>query len=82
MKTHEKAEGVHADAGKKTCVLSGELTGMLSHEAVGHTVEADLVLGGSVARNLLNKQVASELVNMVDYAHRTWKARSPANICR
>jgi TldD protein len=68
-KLMKKAEGIHADAGKKTCVLSGELTGMLSHEAVGHTVEADLVLGGSVARNLLNKQVASPIVNMVDFAH-------------
>jgi len=42
---------------------------MLSHEAVGHTVEADLVLGGSVAGPNLNKQVASELVTMIDFAH-------------
>ena len=33
-------------------ILGGIMTGMLSHEAVGHTVEADLVLGGSVAGNV------------------------------
>ena len=43
--------------------------GMLAHEAVGHTVEADLVLGGSVAGPNLNRQVASEKVSLTDYAH-------------
>ncbi len=65
----KKAEGVYAEAGKKTCILSGELAGMLAHEAVGHTVEADLVLGGSVALNRLNQQVASPLVGLVDFAN-------------
>ncbi|MDO5021727.1 MAG: TldD/PmbA family protein [Eubacteriales bacterium] len=65
----KKAEGVYAKAGKKTCILSSDLAGMLAHEAVGHTVEADIVLGGSVALNLLNKQVASPLVSLVDFAH-------------
>ena len=45
------------------------LAGILAHEAVGHTVEADLVLGGSVAAHCMNKQVASELITMVDFAH-------------
>jgi TldD protein len=65
----DKREGVYADAGLKKCVLHPDLAGMLSHEAVGHTVEADLVLGGSVAGHNLNKQVASELVSMTDFAH-------------
>ena len=65
----EKREGIYASAGIKKCVLHPDLAGMLSHEAVGHTVEADLVLGGSVAGNNLNKQVASELVSMTDFAH-------------
>ncbi|MDD2429588.1 MAG: TldD/PmbA family protein [Eubacteriales bacterium] len=64
-----KAEGVHAEAGNKLCILGGILSGMLAHEAVGHTVEADLVLAGSVAQHLLNKPVASPLVSMVDFAH-------------
>jgi len=65
----QKREGVYAEAGLKTCILSGELTGMLAHEAVGHTVEADLVLGGSVAAHNLGKVVASEKVSLVDFAH-------------
>lgn len=64
-----KREGIHAEAGYKTVVLSGFMSGMLAHEAVGHTVEADLVLGGSVAGPALNQYVASELVNLVDFAH-------------
>ena len=68
-KVMDKKEGVYAEAGYKTVVLGGMMGGMLAHEAVGHTVEADLVRGGSVAGPNLNKRVASELVNMVDFAH-------------
>jgi TldD protein len=68
-KLMQKREGVYADAGVKTVILGGDLSGMLAHEAVGHTVEADLVLGGSVAKHNLNKQVASELVSLVDFAN-------------
>jgi TldD protein len=67
----EKREGVYAQAGMKTVVLGGDLCGMLAHEAVGHTVEADLVLGGSVAGPNLGKPVASELVSLTDFAN-TW----------
>lgn len=65
----KKREGVYAEAGVKTCILAGELSGMLAHEAVGHTVEADMVMGGSVAAHLMGQRVASELVSMVDFAH-------------
>lgn len=65
----DKTEGVYAEAGVKTVILDSDVAGMIAHEAVGHTVEADLVLGGSVAASNLGKQVASELVNIVDYAH-------------
>jgi TldD protein len=64
-----KREGVHPSPGLKKCILHPDLAGMLSHEAVGHTVEADLVMGGSVAADNLNKQVASEMVTMIDFAH-------------
>ncbi len=65
----QKREGVYADAGEKTVVLSGIMSGMLAHEAVGHTVEADLVAGGSVAAHNLGRQVASEKVSLTDFAH-------------
>ena len=42
---------------------------MLAHEAMGHPCEADLVLGGAITGDLLGKQVASDLVTMVDFAH-------------
>lgn len=76
-KLMQKREGVYAEAGYKTVVLGGILSGMLAHEAVGHTVEADLVLGGSVAGPALNKQVASELVTMVDFAHTALGKEAP-----
>lgn len=65
----KKTEGVFPDAGNKECVLDADLAGILAHEAVGHTTEADLVLGGSVAANLLNKEAASPLVNLTDFAN-------------
>lgn len=76
-KLMQKREGVYAEAGLKTCVLGGELAGMLAHEAVGHTVEADLVLGGSVAASSLGKKVASELVSLTDFAHTAFGKEAP-----
>ena len=68
-KVKDKTNGIHAEAGYKQVVLGGMMGGMLAHEAVGHTVEADLVLGGSVAGPNLNKRVASDLVTLIDFAH-------------
>ncbi len=65
----QKAEGVYAQAGYTDVVMHPNLAGILAHEAVGHTVEADMVLSGSVAAHNLNKQVASPLVTMIDFAH-------------
>ncbi len=73
----QKREGVYADAGRKTVILGGMMTGMLSHEAVGHTVEADLVLGGTVAGHMLNKRVGSGLVTMTDFANTAFGKRCP-----
>ena len=76
-KVKDKSEGIYAEAGYKTVVLGGMMGGMLAHEAVGHTVEADLVMGGSVAGPSLNKRVASDLVTLVDYAHTYNGERAP-----
>ncbi len=73
----QKREGIYADAGEKTVILGGMMTGMLAHEAVGHTVEADLVLGGSVAAHNLGKQVASEIVSLTDFAHSAFGKSAP-----
>jgi TldD protein len=59
---------VYADAGVRDVIIGSALAGTLAHEAVGHTVEADLVLGGSVAGPNLNKRVASELITITDFA--------------
>ena len=72
-----KREGVYAEAGEKTVILGGMMGGMLAHEAVGHTVEADLVQGGSVAGPMLHKRVASDLVTLVDFAHTAFGAPTP-----
>lgn len=65
----KKSEGVFAESGIKKCILDARISGMLAHEAIGHTVEADIVLGGSVANEYYNKEVASPLISLVDFAH-------------
>lgn len=65
----DKTEGIFPEAGTADVILTPSLSGMLAHEAVGHTVEADLVAGGSVAGHCLGKKVASNIVNMTDFAH-------------
>ena len=73
----DKREGAHARAGLCKCVLHPDLAGMLAHEAVGHTVEADIVLGGSVAANRVGSPVASGLVSMTDFAHTAFGGPCP-----
>ena len=56
----------HADGGKKTVILSPSLVGLLCHEAIGHTVEADFVMAGSVAQGKIGQRVGSDLVTLCD----------------
>lgn len=56
----------HPEGGRATVILSPALVGLLVHEAIGHTVEADFVTTGSVARGKLGQQVASELITLCD----------------
>jgi TldD protein len=56
----------HVSGAKTTVILDPAMVGLLSHEAIGHTVEADFVLSGSVVKNKISNNVASELVTLVD----------------
>ncbi len=68
-KLMDKKEGIFSTAGMCDCIIDSSIAGMIAHEAVGHTVEADLVMAGSVAAANLGKQVASEKITIVDFAH-------------
>lgn len=56
----------HVEGGRKRVILSPSLVGLLTHEAIGHTVEADFVAAGSCAQGRMGQQVASELVTLCD----------------
>ena len=75
-----KANGVYPKAGQAECILDTNLTGILAHEAIGHTTEADIVKGGSVAGEYLNQQVASPLITLVDFAHTALGKRCPVPV--
>lgn len=64
-----KTKGIAPEGGLKEVILSSRLAGILAHEAIGHTTEADCVLGGSIAADYIGQQVASPLVTLTDFAH-------------
>jgi len=58
-----------APAGKFPVVFHPSITGLLTHEAIGHNAEADIVAsGGSIIEGKIGQQIASELVTIVDDA--------------
>jgi TldD protein len=63
-----------APAGAHVTILDPELVGLLSHEAIGHTVEADLVTSGTAATGKIGENVASGMVTMVDDGTIPWCA--------
>ena len=54
------------DGGRSTVILAPSIVGLLVHEAIGHTVEADFVLSGSVAQGKIGQRVGSDLVTLCD----------------
>jgi len=64
-----KRDAIQVKAGQYDVILTGGLSGMLAHEAIGHPTEADVVLGGSVATDNIEKQVASDLITLIDFAN-------------
>ena len=59
-------EANHLSGESTTIILDPGMVGLIAHEAIGHMVEADFVLSGSVAKDKLGQQVASELVTLTD----------------
>jgi len=75
-----KSEGVLPEPGIKTCIIDADIAGVLAHEAIGHTVEADLVLGGSVAYGKIEEQVASPLISIIDFANTCFDETCPVPV--
>lgn len=59
--TAKKPKGERA-----TVILDPGMVGLISHEAIGHTVEADFVLSGTIVAGKIGRKVASDLVTLVD----------------
>jgi TldD protein len=51
---------------RTTVILDPSLVGLISHEAIGHTVEADFVLSGAITKGKIGTRVASDLVTLFD----------------
>jgi len=62
----QNLQAEYAPGGEYTVILDPMLVGVLAHEAIGHTVEADFVLSGSIVQDKIGEKVASELVTMID----------------
>ena len=56
----------HVTGEKTTVILDPGMVGLISHEAIGHMVEADFVLSGSAVKDKIGQKIASELVTLVD----------------
>lgn len=68
-KLRRKAAGRRAEEGMQTVVLAPEVAGVLTHEALGHALEADIVRGGAFTAGKLGRSIASDRVTVVDFAH-------------
>jgi len=76
----EKKRCIVIESGVKTIVLSSKLTSIVTHEVVGHIAEADNVRAGSIANSYLDKKIASELINITDFANNYKKEILPVEV--
>jgi TldD protein len=70
----------YPEGGKKHCILAPAVVGLLCHEAIGHTVEADFVKTGSIAQGKIGQMVASPLVTMADSGCETISGYAVGNL--
>lgn len=56
----------HPRGERAVVILDPGIVGLLAHEAIGHTVEADFVLSGAITKGKIGQRVASELVTLAD----------------
>jgi len=56
----------YPEGGLKNVILAPAVVGLLCHEAIGHTVEADFVKSGSIAQGKIGTKVASDIVTLCD----------------
>jgi TldD protein len=59
-------EAKHVTGERTTIILDPGMVGLISHEAIGHMVEADFVLSGSIVKDKIGTKIASHLITMVD----------------
>jgi TldD protein len=64
--TVDLLDAKYPDGGRKKVILAPAVVGLLCHEAIGHTVEADFVKAGSIAAGKIGQVVASPLVTLAD----------------
>lgn len=70
----------YPEGGQKTVILAPAVVGLLCHEAIGHTVEADFVKSGSIAQGKIGERVASDLVTMADSGRETIAGYAVGNL--
>ena len=70
----------YPEGGSKTVILAPAVVGLLCHEAIGHTVEADFVKSGSIAQGKIGTVVASPLVHLADSGREGFGGYATGNI--
>ncbi|RBQ24115.1 hypothetical protein ALNOE001_05020 [Candidatus Methanobinarius endosymbioticus] len=68
-KTNRLLKASTPPSGKFSIITDNELTGVFVHEALGHAVEADLILqNDSILKGKMNNVIGSDIVNIIDDA--------------
>lgn len=70
----------YPEGGRKKVILAPAVVGLLCHEAIGHTVEADFVKAGSVAQGKIGHMVSSPLVTMADSGQEKYSGYATGNL--